>query len=416
VYDALGPLDGRLDGSARSVSLRRGDRARFSSLVVTPSEGVRLRRVDDVAIASTTFQVEAQGRDGRVGTSSGRTSLVLEHRGRSWLIVHEHTSIPLMEEWLGGAEVPPVAEDIFAAVPRDTEFQAIVDDYPRRWARVARRMLLARKRRCVTETGDDVVIWDPSSRRVDWMERGRGSPRCDGSARAAHEQAKPRRRARGVTAISRGPRSVSTVRATRRDGVVPARRASDRRLPETRQHRRIVHEHASMPLIPKAHPARATMSSSRAPTRTTRGIPKLPQVSRGVTDGRLVPSARSSRRSHGVDVRRWSAKDGRVDWDRALDFYAPDDGLCFIDAIASRTCSNRKQLRAAYDARQPVKLSPHDDLKVFRRGDVVWTTNAQDLVLRDANGEETRVARVQTAIWELRNGRWLIVHEHVSKL
>ena len=59
-------------------------------------------------------------------------------------------------------------------------------------------------------------------------------------------------------------------------------------------------------------------------------------------------------------------------------------------------------------------FTPHDDLRVVRHGDVAWTTLTFHLsaVLKDGGG--LVLDGRHTAIWERRDGRWLIVHEHLS--
>jgi len=61
-----------------------------------------------------------------------------------------------------------------------------------------------------------------------------------------------------------------------------------------------------------------------------------------------------------------------------------------------------------------LKLIPYNDLKVSRRGAIVWTTETFHLSGQRKTGETMELDGRHTAIWEERGGKWLIVHEHFS--
>jgi ketosteroid isomerase-like protein len=56
----------------------------------------------------------------------------------------------------------------------------------------------------------------------------------------------------------------------------------------------------------------------------------------------------------------------------------------------------------------------NDDLRVFRKGDVAWASVSFRVTGRSAGGEAFDKDGRVTLVWARENGKWLIVHEHVS--
>lgn len=104
--------------------------------------------------------------------------------------------------------------------------------------------------------------------------------------------------------------------------------------------------------------------------------------------------------------------------DNAAKFYAKDADIVFYD-IAPLKYSSWSEYRAGVikNFMEPTisgKLTPNDDLKVIRRGNIVWTTLTFHLSTKPKAGGALEVECRHTAIWEKRGAKWLIVHEHVS--
>jgi ketosteroid isomerase-like protein len=70
--------------------------------------------------------------------------------------------------------------------------------------------------------------------------------------------------------------------------------------------------------------------------------------------------------------------------------------------------------KSIFDQISAGKLTPNDDLKITRRGDVAWMTLTFHLSLTMKTGAAMEIDCRHTAIWVKRRGKWLIVHEHVS--
>ena len=59
-------------------------------------------------------------------------------------------------------------------------------------------------------------------------------------------------------------------------------------------------------------------------------------------------------------------------------------------------------------------LIPQDDLQVYRYGNLVWTTVTHAIEALGKDGAELMMNQRQTSIWEQQNGRWVMLHEHLS--
>jgi ketosteroid isomerase-like protein len=105
--------------------------------------------------------------------------------------------------------------------------------------------------------------------------------------------------------------------------------------------------------------------------------------------------------------------------DKEMAFYAKDPGLVFYDLTPPLKYNGwqeyREGIQKAYLHKVlSAKLTPNDDLKVTRRGDVAWTTETFRFSVTMKAGQKRDIEARHTAIWEKRSGGWIIVHEHVS--
>jgi ketosteroid isomerase-like protein len=56
----------------------------------------------------------------------------------------------------------------------------------------------------------------------------------------------------------------------------------------------------------------------------------------------------------------------------------------------------------------------YDDVRVFRRGEVAWTSASFNVTGRSVAGDEFNKDGRVSLVWVLEDGKWLITHEHVS--
>ncbi len=69
--------------------------APYRSGSFTLNDDLRVHRQGDWAWATATWRAELTKKDGSQEHLEGRYSVVLEKRGKQWLVVHEHMSAPL---------------------------------------------------------------------------------------------------------------------------------------------------------------------------------------------------------------------------------------------------------------------------------------------------------------------------------
>lgn len=104
--------------------------------------------------------------------------------------------------------------------------------------------------------------------------------------------------------------------------------------------------------------------------------------------------------------------------DNPASFYAKDTKIVFFDVAPLKYNGWSEYKRGVqtsiFDQISAGKLTPNDDLKIARRGDVAWMTLTFHLSLTMKTGAATEIDCRHTAIWVRRRGTWLIVHEHVS--
>ncbi|MEM8676855.1 MAG: nuclear transport factor 2 family protein [Cyanobacteria bacterium P01_G01_bin.67] len=115
----------------------------------------------------------------------------------------------------------------------------------------------------------------------------------------------------------------------------------------------------------------------------------------------------------------WTTEAGEPDWVEIEQLYANED-LLHYDAVTPRSFANVSEMKTAFaQMRQTLNmkslsLKPREDLNVFRSGDLVWTTVVHDIIARLEGKKELKLVQRQTGIWEQRNGKWVMIHEHLS--
>ena len=115
----------------------------------------------------------------------------------------------------------------------------------------------------------------------------------------------------------------------------------------------------------------------------------------------------------------WTTKAGEPNWSAIEKLYANED-LLHYDAVTPHSFANVSEMKTAFAQMKEtlkmksLKLKARDDLNVFRRGDLVWTTVLHDIVAQLEGGKELKFVQRQTGIWEEQDGDWVMIHEHLS--
>lgn len=117
-------------------------------------------------------------------------------------------------------------------------------------------------------------------------------------------------------------------------------------------------------------------------------------------------------------IDRYYAAWSSLNADNAAQFYAKDADLIFFDIapLQYKGWAEYKEgvKKAFFDIITAGKLTPNNDLRVSRHGNMAWTVVTFHLSATPKAGGAMELDGRHTAIWEKRGGKWLIVHEHIS--
>ena len=118
-------------------------------------------------------------------------------------------------------------------------------------------------------------------------------------------------------------------------------------------------------------------------------------------------------------IKRYYAAWNTMNPDNASFLYAQDAGVIFFD-IAPLKYAGWREYRDNFKKNvapgfSSLALTPHNDVKVTRRGNIALMTLTFHLLAKQKDGGVLDFDARHTIVWEKRNGQWLIIHEHVSK-
>lgn len=117
-------------------------------------------------------------------------------------------------------------------------------------------------------------------------------------------------------------------------------------------------------------------------------------------------------------IERYYAAWNTLNTDNTASFYAKEADLVFFDVIPLKYngwAEYKKGVQEAFfDQIKTGKLTPNNDLKITRRGDVAWISLTFHISFTLTTSEAMEIDCRHTAIWVKRRGQWLVVHEHIS--
>ena len=119
-------------------------------------------------------------------------------------------------------------------------------------------------------------------------------------------------------------------------------------------------------------------------------------------------------------IRRYYAAWNTLNPDNASFLYAQDADLIFFDIAPLKYSGGWKEYRDNFKKNvgpgfSSLTLTPNNDVKITRRGNLTLTTLTFHLSAKQKDGTALDFDAWHTIVWEKRNGLWLIIHEHVSK-
>lgn len=106
-----------------------------------------------------------------------------------------------------------------------------------------------------------------------------------------------------------------------------------------------------------------------------------------------------------------------MDVDRVSALYASDADILFFDGAPLKYtgwAEYEKGAKAGFAGLKSIAIGPSADMSIHRNGKVAWSTGTMSMTIVPKQGAATRLDVRSTIVWEKRESRWLIVHEHLS--
>lgn len=118
-------------------------------------------------------------------------------------------------------------------------------------------------------------------------------------------------------------------------------------------------------------------------------------------------------------IKRYYSAWNTLNPDNVSSMYAKDASLIFFD-IAPLKYNGWQEYHDTFKKTvgpgfASLILTPNNDVKVTHNGNMALATLTLHLSAKQKDGTALEFDCRHTIVWEKRRGRWLIIHEHVSK-
>ncbi len=114
----------------------------------------------------------------------------------------------------------------------------------------------------------------------------------------------------------------------------------------------------------------------------------------------------------------WTAAARSGDPAQVAPLYAQDKGLVFFGLGQSEyhgwTAYDQGMQSAVFDNAESLAFAPAGPVQWAQSGNMAWTAAKLHVSIVWADGRNQEFDAQQTAVWQKRSGKWLIVHEHLS--
>ena len=133
-----------------------------------------------------------------------------------------------------------------------------------------------------------------------------------------------------------------------------------------------------------------------------------------------ISAQRSSADDFNDLIQRYYRAWNTLNPDNVSFLYAQDADLVFFDIAPLKYSGGWKEYRDNFKKNvgptfSSLTLTPNNDVKITRRGNMALTTLTFHLSAKQKDGTAMDFDGRHTIVWEKRSGQWLIIHEHISK-
>jgi ketosteroid isomerase-like protein len=118
-------------------------------------------------------------------------------------------------------------------------------------------------------------------------------------------------------------------------------------------------------------------------------------------------------------IKDYYAKWSTLNADNPAPYYAKDADLVFFD-IDPLKYTGWQQYHDNFKNNvgpgfSTLTLTPNNDVKIMRSGNLAVCSLTFHLSARTKDGSALEFEGRHTIVWELSHGKWVIIHEHISK-
>jgi ketosteroid isomerase-like protein len=118
-------------------------------------------------------------------------------------------------------------------------------------------------------------------------------------------------------------------------------------------------------------------------------------------------------------IKDYYAKWSTLNSDNPAPFYAKDADLVFFDVDPLKYTGWQQYHDNFKNNVAPgftsLTITPNNDIKTTRSGNMAFSALTFHLSAKTKDGQALEFEGRHTIVWQMRAGKWLIIHEHVSK-
>jgi ketosteroid isomerase-like protein len=128
-------------------------------------------------------------------------------------------------------------------------------------------------------------------------------------------------------------------------------------------------------------------------------------------------TASDIKKFHELEVQLWNAWTAKLNPADAAPFYSKRPDNLYFDLAPLKFVGWSEYQRVESQALAVgghATTNIHDDFTVIKQGDLAVIAFTFDVSIAQTTGAPTNITGRETDVWAKENGKWLIVHQHIS--